>query len=111
MSTADVCSREAAWLSTSGDGLPALLAAAGGPFGVIQAYRPRTPGRRKQGQLYVLRRTIRETRFANQRRMATYQLFLDIVWPMQSGSGNAEAEQQNLDDAVELVLQRIGGFR
>jgi hypothetical protein len=110
LSTADACTKEAAWLSTSGDGLPALLAKAGGPFEVVQAYRPRTPARRKHGQLYVLRRRIRETRFANQRRMAHHSFFLDIVWPLQSGSGNAETEQAALDAAVELVLLRIGGY-
>ena len=50
MSTADAVDREAAWLATSGDGLPALLVTAGGPFGVVQAYWPRTPGKRTAGR-------------------------------------------------------------
>lgn len=111
MSTADAVDREAAWLATSGDGLPALLTAAGGPFGVVQAYWPRTPGKRTAGQLYVMRRTLTEKRFANQRRMATHHLVLKLIWPLTSGSGNAEADQRAFDVAVDQVLTRIGGYR
>jgi len=111
VSTADVCDREAAFLASSGDGLPALVASAGGPFGVVQAYHPRTPGRRTQGQLYVMRGTIRETRFANQRVMATYQLRLDLVWPLQKGTGSAEDEQRAFDAAIDLVLARVRAYR
>lgn len=111
MSTADVVDREAAWLATSGDGLPALLTTAGGPFGVVQAYWPRTPGKRTAGQLYVMRRTINEKRFANQRRMDTYHLVLKLIWPLTSGSGNAEADQRAFDVAIDQVIARIGGFR
>jgi hypothetical protein len=59
----------------------------------------------------VLRPVIREKRFANQRRMATYQMHLSLVWPLSSGVGSAEDDQQAFDDAAELVLVRIGGFR
>jgi hypothetical protein len=110
VNTADACDREAAWLSTADDGLPTLPATAGGPFGLIQAYWPRTPGKRNAGQLYVLRRTIEEKRFANQRRMATHHLVLKLVWPLTSGSGNAEADQRGFDAAIDLVITRIGGF-
>lgn len=111
MSTADVCDREAAFLASSGDGLPALLASAGGPFGVVQAYQPRTPTRRAHGQLYVMRSRIRETRFANQRIMTRYELVLDLVWPIAKGTGSAEAEQRAFDAAIDLVLTRIRAYR
>ena len=39
MSTADAVAREAAWLTTSNDSLPVLLAPAG-PWQVVQAYWP-----------------------------------------------------------------------
>ena len=111
MSTADVVDREAAWLASSGDGLPALVSAAGGPFGVVQAYQPRTPGRRTLGQLYVLRGRIREHRFANQRVMITYELVLDLVWPLSKGTGSAEDEQRAFDAAIDLVLARVRAYR
>lgn len=108
--TADAVDREVAWLSTSGDGLPPLLISAGGPFGIIQAYWPRTPGKRTGGQLYVLRRQIHEERFANQRRLAKHDFLLKLVWPLSSGTGNAEADQRAFDSAVDKLLTRIGGF-
>lgn len=110
MSSADAVDREVAWLNNIGDGLPTLPASAGGPFGVIQGYWPRTPGKRTAGQLYVLRDAITEHRIANQRRMATYAFVLKLVWPLTSGSGNAEADQRAFDVAIDQVLTRIGGF-
>jgi hypothetical protein len=111
VSTANAVARETEWLSITNDSLPALLTTGGGPFEVLQAYRPRSP-RTRASQLYVLRRGLRETRFANVRRMPTYVFELQIIWPLGvSGStGSAEVEQQNLDDAVDLVLQRVGGL-
>jgi hypothetical protein len=109
VSTADAVDREVAWLTTSGDGLPALLTTAGGPFTNIQAYWPRTQGRRNIN-LYVLRRRLQQHRFANIRTMATHHLTLRIVWPLQSGQGKAEADQRALDAAIDLVLQRVAGF-
>jgi hypothetical protein len=97
-------------LATVGDGLPALLAPLG-PWGVLQGYQPRTPAERSVGQLYVLRQRIREKRFANQRRMAKYEFLLRLVWPLNSGIGNAEEDQAAFDAAVDLVLLRVGGFR
>jgi hypothetical protein len=63
-STADAADREAAWLNAYGDTLPALNAAQGGPFDVIQSYNPRTMQTRKTG-IYVLRPSFRVNRFAN----------------------------------------------
>lgn len=109
MPTSDAVDREQAWLTSFGDGLPALLAAAGGPFDVVQAYLRRTPqGRAKQ--LYVTRRHLREERFAHPRRMPRYQFELRIIWPLSSNSGAAEDSQRALDAAVDLVLQRVGGL-
>lgn len=108
MGTADAVDREVAWLTTSGDGLPDLLASVGGPFDAIQAYWPRTPAAR-QKSVYVLRRSFRDQRTANVRRMPTYDFLLRIVWPLSTASGSAEKEQRALDAAVDLLLQRIDG--
>jgi hypothetical protein len=109
MTTADAVDREVAWLTSSGDSLPALLASAGGPFTNIQAYWPRTPGRRNTN-LYLLRRGIHQKRFANVRTMATHHFTARIVWPLQSGQGKAENDQRALDAAIDLLLQRIAGY-
>lgn len=109
MATFDAVDREVAWLTTSGDGLPALLVSAGGPFGNVQAYWARTPGKRGTN-LFVLRRTIHEKRFANVRRMPTYEFTLKLVWPLANGLGSAETDQRTFDAAVDKVLTRIGGF-
>jgi hypothetical protein len=110
VTSADAVRREADWLAAynSTDGLPALTDAFGGPFNVLQPYWTRTPAARKN-QLYVVRRTIRVSRFGLNRKMNTYAFALKIVWPLSSGSGAAEPVQQALDDAIELVIQRING--
>jgi hypothetical protein len=109
--TATAVAREAAWLAAynPADGLPGLLRAHGGPFDVVQPYWPRTPAARKNC-LYVLRRNIQSGRTANIRTMDRYQFLLRIVWPLSSRTGSAETVQQALDDAVGLVLQRVGGL-
>ncbi|MEV5944446.1 hypothetical protein [Streptomyces sp. NPDC051994] len=109
MSTADAVDREVAWLTTFGDGLPSLLASAGGPWANIQAYQPRTPGKRSSN-VFVLRRQIHEKRFAHVRRMPTYEFALKLIWPLSSGQGSAEDDQRAFDAAVDLLLTRIGGF-
>ncbi|MFI0914226.1 hypothetical protein [Streptomyces abikoensis] len=111
MSSADAVAREAAWLSdfNPADGLPALLATLGGPFDVVQAYMPRTPAQRR-AQLYVLRRQVREERTAHVRRMARHLFELRVIWPASSPSGSGEDSQQTLDNAIELILQRVGGL-
>jgi hypothetical protein len=103
--------REALWLASynPADGLPALAAANDGPFDVVQAYRARSP-RQRATQLYVTRASIREDRFANIRRQAHYIFRLQLIWPLSNMQGSAEADQQNLDSAVQLVLLRIGGL-
>lgn len=103
---------EAAWLSASGDGLPALLAADGGPWDTVQAYWPRTPEQRKR-VIYVMRGQLDEDRVANQRKRQAHQFRLRLVWPIGSSTtsmGLWEAEQAALDDAVDQLVARIRGF-
>lgn len=110
MSTADAVTREAAWLGaySPGDGLPALSQSLGGPFDVLQPYWPRTPATRKN-QLYVTRRAIQVERFGLSRKIIHYPFVLRIVWPLSSTAGDAESVEQALDNAIELVLQRVSG--
>jgi hypothetical protein len=101
--------REAEWLSTSGDGLVALKKTDGGPFDVVQAYWPRTPNTRQTG-LYVLRGSLSDDRFAQDRRIQRHALRLRVVWPIGSttvATGLWEDEQAALDAAVDAVLVRI----
>jgi hypothetical protein len=112
LSTADAVARETAWLTSSGDGLPALLTSAGGPWDIIQAYMPRTPAQQKT-QLYVMRRGFQTARFSNARRLPTYRFHLSAIWPIgatTTGPGIAEAEQAALDAALALLDERIEGF-
>jgi hypothetical protein len=112
VSTGDAVVREAGWLLRSGDGLPALLSTAGGPWDAIQPYFPRTPSK-SQTQIYVLRRGFKTARFAQQRRLPTYQFHLSLWWPIGQGTtgpGIAETEQQNLDNAIDLLVTRIEGY-
>lgn len=109
MSTADAVDREVAWLQTTGDGLPPLVGTGAGQFGNVQAYWSRTPGRRGSN-VFVLRRGIHDKRFANVRRMATYEFVLKVIWPLSSGQGSAESDQRAFDVAIDRVLQRIDGF-
>lgn len=106
--TADAVDREAAWLATSGDGLPGLLKGAGGPFDVVQAYWPRTQRSQQRG-VYVLRRDILDDRFAAIQRLPQHQFVVRVVWPILASTGAAEEEQRALDAAVELLLKRIRG--
>ncbi len=108
MSTADAVARETAWLTTSGDGLPALLKINGGRWDIVQAYAPRTPATR-QNQIWVLRRAVRVTRSANVRRMPHYGFELICGWTLSAASGNAESDQAAFDQAIDDVIARIGG--
>lgn len=102
---------EAEWLTASGDGLPALLAADGGPWDVIQAYWPRTPAVR-QRVIYVMRGQLDEDRVANQRKRQAHAFRLRLEWPIGSSTtaiGLWESEQEALDNAVELLVERIRG--
>ncbi len=109
MSTGDAVAREAAWLQSSGDTLPALLKPQGGPFDVVQAYWTRTPDVNARS-LYVLRRRLGVPRTANQRIMPQHPFQLVVWWPVLDGTGSDEAEQQALDNAVDLTVTRINGL-
>jgi hypothetical protein len=108
VSSSDAVSREAAWLSaySATDGLPALLAPNGGPWDIVQPYLPRTPAQMKRS-IFVLRHTTKVERFANIQKINKYSFRLICWWSLLAASGSAEAEQQNFDNAIELVLQRI----
>lgn len=105
----DAVDRETAWLGTSGDGLPALLKAAGGPFDNVQAYWARVP-RTQQRTIYVTRSDAQDERTANIRTMIRHSFVLRLIWPVLVGAGHAETEQRALDAAVSLVIGRIRGF-
>lgn len=109
MSSADAVDREAAWLATAGDTLPALLENSGGPFDIVQAYYPRTPNLDRRA-LYVTRLRLTQPRFGGQRLITQYSMRLIVEWPLLSGTGSAEDEQRALDAAMDLVVQRITGF-
>jgi hypothetical protein len=107
--TARAVSREVAWLTTSGDGLPALLTANGGPWDIVQGYWPRTMATQKTG-IYVLRTTLSDERASNARIRPSYGFDLKLVWPIRmTSSPLAESEQQNLDNAIDLIIQRVRG--
>lgn len=115
--SSDARQREATWLAgaavTAGSQtLPALAAANGGPFDVVQAGLPRTQQTR-QARIYVTRANFVDQRLAQQRVMDTYHFRLYCYWPIGSSTiavDIAEQEQQNFDNALELLKQRIRGF-
>lgn len=111
MSTATAVAREAAWLSTSGDTLPALLTTASGPFEIVQAYWPGAKLRANARGVYVQRARTILPRFGGARIMPGYEFLLKVIWPVKSTTaGIAETEAANLDAAMDLLLQRIDGL-
>lgn len=110
--SADAVDREAAWLSTSGDGLPALLKAQGGPWDVVQPYWPRTPLTRQTG-IYLTRGGFTGVRFANHRRIETNDYRGKLRWPIGATTTALnlwESEQRAFDAAIALLVTRIYGF-
>lgn len=107
--TADVCDREAAFLNLTNDGLPVLLASAGGKWDVVQAYIPRTPAR-LQKTIWVTRPDFFIARTAEQRSMPTYAIELRLRWPVTAtSSGDMEDEQRAFDAAIHDVVFRVLG--
>ncbi|MFD1145974.1 hypothetical protein [Saccharothrix hoggarensis] len=109
---ADAINREADWLRTHGDELPALLKEHGGPFEVVQGRSMRSPNTRKQA-LYLTHATYSDSRWGNARKLGTYSFRLAVHWPVGSTVTSidiAEREQQALDEALELVVARIRGL-
>jgi hypothetical protein len=107
--TDTVVTRETAWLRIATDSLPALLVANGGPWGVIQAYWARTP-HTQVPQLYVTRSGFEDFHPMSQRYRPQHEIVLHLVWPVrQTSSPLAEQEQQALDTAIDLIIQRVRG--
>ena len=113
MPTADACAREAAWLAATGDSLPSLLAVNGGPFKVIAAYFQGAQTRTQAPAIYVTRGKAEQIRVGNQRVRPRYPMRLELYWPVLTinpgASSIAAQEQQALDNAVELLRQRVTG--
>ncbi len=109
----DAIAREAAWLTQAGDGLPSLLASAGGPWGVIAAFTQGAQTPTQKTAIYVTKGVTQRIRVANQRIRPRYPMRLECRWPVRvispGASSIAAVEQQNLDDAIELLLERIAG--
>jgi hypothetical protein len=105
----DAVDREAAWLTTVGDGLPALLASAGGLWDAVQVYWPR-PMVAMQRTIYVTLRNLTEDRFANVRLMDSYEFRLVLWWPISSGTGNAQQDQRDRSAAIKDLITRVQGF-
>lgn len=110
VNTGNAVAREAAWLSVGNDELPALLTTAGGPWQVVQAYWPGTRIATQRTAIYVQRSDIADVRANSQRIRPAYSFMLKLVWPVKSSTAPlAETEAQSLDNAVDLLLQRIRG--
>jgi hypothetical protein len=103
--------REVEFLTASGDGLPELTKAAGGPWDVVQGYWTRTPATRKTA-IYLLRPSVAEYRFSNQRKIQTHQFRGKLWWPIGATTvqtGLWEDEQRAFDAAVDLLVDRVRG--
>lgn len=114
-STASACDREAAWLSSYGDGLPALLKANGGHWDLIQAYWPGAHLDKHKRAVYVTRQRLSDRKSGGIRVMPRHTFTLRLWWPVKSagasvGKGLAETEQRTLDLACADLLLRIRGF-
>jgi hypothetical protein len=119
MTTADAVAREAAWLQTTGDSLPSLLAEDGGPWDIVQGYWPGAREHVNLHGIYVDALTPVDLRVASMRIRPQYPFVLTLIWPVKAQGATAgtssksliaETEQQNLDSAAALVIQRIRGF-
>lgn len=111
MTISDAADREVAFLVTTGDGLPSLLATVGGPWGTIERGWPSRLPTRDSG-LYLMRLTVTEQRFSNARKLVRHDFQGRAWWPLgTSGAelGDWQAEQAALDTAVDLLIQRIRG--
>jgi hypothetical protein len=111
--TDSAVARETAWLQTSGDSLPALLAINGGPWQVIDAYVQGAATRTQKPAIYVTRGKAEQLRVGNQRVRPRYPMRLELYWPVLTinpgSSSIAATEQQNLDNAIEMLRQRVTG--
>lgn len=117
--TATAAAREAAWLCVTGDSLPSLLSEDGGPWDVIQAYWPGAHFAKDKRGIYVDARPMDDPRVSNARIRPRYTLVLTLMWSLKGQGATpgasaksqlAETEQQNLDNAAALLIERIRGF-
>jgi hypothetical protein len=109
--TSTAVAREAAWLATSGDALPALLKSAGGRWDIVQAYWPGNRFAAQKAGIYVTRRDIADQHFNSMRYMPRYLFALRLNWPVKTPVAPiAETEQQSFDTAIGDLLQRIRGL-
>lgn len=109
VTTADAVKREAAWLNTANDGLPNLLADAGGRWDLVNPYWMRTPPQR-QRVVWVNKGHMSVRRFANVRKLITYHFELELWWPLSTQTGESETDQAEFDLAVNDLVMRISGF-
>jgi len=111
--------REAAWFTTdtlpSYPGVAPLSTANGGPFDVIQAYRPTVNRKGRVPSLFITRESSgtasEENRIAMGGQKEWVHHFVAVIsWPFRQGTtGKLEDEMQALDNAVAAVLERIRG--
>lgn len=109
VTTADAVQREAAWLNTANDGLPNLLADAGGRWDLVNAYWSRTPNQRGR-IVWVNKGHMSIRRFAHVRKLITYHFELECWWPLSSQGGYSEGDQAEFDLALNDLIMRISGF-
>ncbi len=108
--TATAAAREAAWLNTTGDSLPWLPVSAGGPWEIIQAYWPGARFPSQKTGIYVLLKSSGDYFVAANRYRPQHLVTLKLVWPVRHNTSPlAETEQQNFDNAISLLRQRIRG--
>jgi hypothetical protein len=116
--TSTAVSREEAWFVSdqsaatdlwgNSQPLPALTAELGGPFDIVQGYGRKIDPRSRG--CYIWRGKIDEKRYGMQMKTLTYEMHVNLVWPLSSTSQNGyEGDQQACDAAIEAVLQRIRG--
>jgi hypothetical protein len=116
--TGTPAAREAAWLQTANDSLPSLLAADGGPWDIVQAYWPGAHFAKDKHGIYVDAKPADDLRVSNQRIRPRYTFVLSLTWSIKAQGATAgtsgkaliaETEQQNLDNAAALLIERIRG--
>jgi len=109
MSYADAVTREAAWFQAVGVvGLPDV-AGVGGQFDVVDAYPRRLAQAPRQCWLY--RHGATDHPEARTRGRMLHHHFMAIVWwPRRLGAERAMTEQQSMDNAIDVVVQRARGI-
>jgi hypothetical protein len=109
--SATAVTREADWLLTTGDGLPALLESAGGRWEIVQAYWPGARAHQKKAGVYVTKKNGNEEHPTAQRYRPRYLFTLKLIWPVKNPNPPiAETEQQNFDNAIGDLLIRLRGL-